>query len=343
MGLLAVILSVSGMVFHRAVSAQRTADATAQIARKLRAITDQLNADFKGLRDEGEILMAWVPVTLDSLNSLCVIDCEDYENDDDGYVRFDTIMFFTEGDFQSYSEWPVEDLDNPTNPEIRILNGNIARVSYMLAKNAADDTPQNQPAAQRILARTQHILVAENIVKPNGDELDFPNLTTFDPEVYKTGNNEYEFEEISLAGWKNVDPATKEDMMSVIIGLRVGSSTFTGGGVTVDVETPENTTHMLLAEGVGEFKVQIWYDDGVNPPSWYPEIDPDGDGDLSDSDFVINEIDDESGPTYPGRWYPGTGDFGDWAKALKFIFTLYDSRGIFKDGKKFTHIVYLEN
>ena len=30
-------------------------------------------------------------------------------------------------------------------------------------------------------------------------------------------------------------------------------------------------------------------------------------------------------------------------RALKFTFTLYDSKGIFENGKTFTHIVYLNN
>ena len=32
-----------------------------------------------------------------------------------------------------------------------------------------------------------------------------------------------------------------------------------------------------------------------------------------------------------------------WPKAIKFTFTLYDSKGIIKGGRTFTHIVYLEN
>jgi len=30
-------------------------------------------------------------------------------------------------------------------------------------------------------------------------------------------------------------------------------------------------------------------------------------------------------------------------RALKFTFTIYDSKGVFPDGKTFTHIVYLNN
>jgi prepilin-type N-terminal cleavage/methylation domain-containing protein len=40
---------------------------------------------------------------------------------------------------------------------------------------------------------------------------------------------------------------------------------------------------------------------------------------------------------------PNSRTVNDWPKALKFTFTLYDSKGILKDGSRFTHIVYLEN
>jgi hypothetical protein len=41
----------------------------------------------------------------------------------------------------------------------------------------------------------------------------------------------------------------------------------------------------------------------------------------------LNPLNPFNKPTYP--------------QALKFTFTLYDSRGVFKEGQTFTHIVYL--
>jgi hypothetical protein len=43
---------------------------------------------------------------------------------------------------------------------------------------------------------------------------------------------------------------------------------------------------------------------------------------------------------YRATWIPST-PATLWPKALKFTFTLYDSRGVFKEGQTFTHIVYL--
>jgi hypothetical protein len=47
----------------------------------------------------------------------------------------------------------------------------------------------------------------------------------------------------------------------------------------------------------------------------------------------------------PVWWFPLFNDIFDNAvgPALKFTFTLYDSNGVFKDGKTFTHIVYLND
>ena len=39
-------------------------------------------------------------------------------------------------------------------------------------------------------------------------------------------------------------------------------------------------------------------------------------------------------------WKPSD---NDWPKALKFTFTIHDSKGIFKEGRTFEHIVYIGN
>ena len=90
--------------------------------------------------------------------------------------------------------------------------------------------------------------------------------------------------------------------------------------------------------------------------------DPDGDGDLSDTDFFLSTPD-----AVPGVWYPYDPPYNGVIKiansdvdndpnvlnearfdeipglgrALKFTFTLYDSKGVIKEGRTFTHIVYL--
>jgi len=90
-----------------------------------------------------------------------------------------------------------------------------------------------------------------------------------------------------------------------------------------------------------------------------PEVDPDGDGDLADTHFFLTEPNRVPGVLYP---YPPNGlvnmntinyprtqvdeahfnNIPGLGRALKFTFTLYDSKGIIKKGMTFTHIVYLD-
>jgi hypothetical protein len=112
---------------------------------------------------------------------------------------------------------------------------------------------------------------------------------------------------------------------------------------------------MLLCEGVGEFKIQGWYE---AQQQWIPEVDPDGNGNLADTHFFLNEPNNVPGVLYPapyGTVHINTIDYQrellneanfniipGLGRALKFTFTLYDSRGIIKNGMTFTHIVYLD-
>jgi hypothetical protein len=125
-------------------------------------------------------------------------------------------------------------------------------------------------------------------------------------------------------------------------------------GVIVDLSQADSV-HAVFCEGVGQFMVQGWSE---AEQRWIPQVNPDGDDSLEDdSDFILEGADLH--PTRnPGLWYPdgavtlGSGSVGiagqpvrripGLGPALKFTFTLYDSRGIIKDGRTFTHIVYLE-
>jgi prepilin-type N-terminal cleavage/methylation domain-containing protein len=341
-GILVIVLSFTGVIFRVCINSQRTAVANAEIMQKLRAITEQIDADFKGLRKDGEIVATW--------SARPVPPAAGYkDNDLNGYERFDRIMFFTDGDFQSYG----------VNPMVR---GNVARVAYLLAKR--NGTPaRGQPRSKRILVRTQHILT---------DDPALPVL--FDPNNYNEQqlyqwNNYFEYDKILLDDWKIIPWAHKADMLSAICDVRIEPSSigeqFMGSGV--DPSDP-NTIHMLLCEGVGEFKIQGWSD---ALQRWVPQVDPDGDGILLDTDFILaqngTDLDSEDVPgvLYPYRsWYPidpneyvhfnsitYPGKLLDQAhfnqipglgRALKFTFTLFDSKGIIKDGRIFTHIVYLD-
>lgn len=344
--LLALVFLFAGTIFKVSINAYRTSVANAEIMQKLRAITDQLNADFKGLRKDGEIFVVWVAKKTDTAAATYdgYRDC-----DNDGYERFDRIMFFADGDFQSYGSDPM------------VIRGNVARICYMLAKDGkgkkAEDyrdplslTEEGRRLREedrrgRILSRTQHILTAD----PNLDN--FPDFSTFanDDPCWYAWNNLREYDKISLDGWKNISDVN--DILSVIIDVNVGEPRVSQErrGTKVD-PADSNTIHNLLCEGVGEFKIQGWFD---TQQRWVPEVDS---GDFSG--LGANEV---PGVLYPYPPYgmvslggvftgnnfrellneakfdsiPGLG------RALKFTFTLYDSKGIIKEGREFTHIVYI--
>jgi len=335
-GILAMVLSFAGVIFRVSINSHRTAIANAEIMQKLRAITEQLNADFKGLRKNGEIFVTWVALRKPGADPSRA----------DAYERLDRIMFFADGDFQSYR----------TNPLIR---GNLARICYMLG-NRTDAKAEVQSCAKRVLARTQHILTDDPTLT------DFLKAKSLNWEVW---NNWDEYDKISLKAWKDIPWETnesmpaKKDMLSVINDVTVDHSSIPKEirGAKVD-PTDSNSIHMLLCEGVGEFKIQGWYD---VQQRWVPEHDLNGDGLLTgprDSDFFLvgnsNEPDAENVPgvVYPHRVvkisnisYPAQlidaahfNSIPGFGRALKFTFTLYDSKAVIKKGRTFTHIVYLD-
>ena len=110
-GILAIIIAFAGIIFKVGAESHRMAVANAEIMQKLRVITEQLNADFRGLRKEGEIFVVW--------------EADPVSNDPNAFERFDRIMFFTAGDFQAF------DADAGS-----VVRGDVARVCYTLASRA---------------------------------------------------------------------------------------------------------------------------------------------------------------------------------------------------------------
>jgi type II secretory pathway pseudopilin PulG len=93
--------------------------------------------------------------------------------------------------------------------------------------------------------------------------------------------------------------------------------------IPIDMEQDVNDARRLMCENVGEVLIE-WTDgseDPCNPGtiSWVLE-DPNS-----------TNID----------WRPTGVEL--WPRALKFTFMLYDSKGIIKGGRQFTHIVYLDD
>jgi len=330
-GLLALVGSFAGVIFRAGIETYRVATAEAEIMQKFRAITAQLDADFKGLRKDGEIFIIWAPMDLDPPEGDGIAD-----------ARFDRIMFFASGDFHSYGQVGG-----------KVVRGNVARITYMLARTGytPEDKAYNQPPQKRILARTQHILTADEALVG----LDLTKLMGF----WYEWRDYYEFDKITLQDWLVMRWGNKADILSVITDVAVRPSqtdpsiiespSNIAGGTVVDPEDP-GTIHSLLAEGVGQFKIQGWSDEY----GWVPE-----DNDVPLLNLTGDPTQEVAGilynPLHGGiknlnvaydpnismdeehfNQIPGLG------RALKFTFTLYDSKGVFKNGRTFTHIVYLD-
>jgi type II secretory pathway pseudopilin PulG len=354
-GLFGMLLAASGIIFATAVNAHRTAEATAEITQNLAAITDQLNADFRGLRKEGEIFAVWVAKPVDINGNVVAYDAPNIS----GFQRFDRIMFFADGDFQTYNEQHVVGGD-------RILTGNLARICYMLARDGSDAEAEQQKPSARILSRTQHIFTSEDMLDENGVSSYFPLLTSFDPGEFAYKNFTYEYDTTTIQEWKNMF-IEKNDMLSVISGVDVGDGA--GIGTQVSPSDPD-TIHMLLCQGVGQFSVQGWYEDSMQQ-RWAPDLIWDEDGQILESDFYVDDDparldpcevpgvlytppfgfvrmrftgEEDSIPPYPGSFNEANFNFiPGLGRAFKFTFTLYDSKGVFPKGKTFTHIVYLDD
>ena len=334
--LLAMIVAFSGVVFRVSIDSYRTATANAEIMQKLRAITGQLDTDFKAIRPDAPLLI-W------------------FEQDDPN--RYDQVMFFATGDFASTQLYDYDDIVGFEIPADtgEPVRGNVARIFYGQAYSLdpTDNTmkyPDELKAEDRILARRQHILTAdEELVEwPNVNMSDFSDGSTFeDKDKY---NECYEHDSLSLAQWKTIDgDAYRDKIIPTCFASRP----------LIDMDDP-NTFHKLMCEGVGSFTIQwAYWDDDFDDKTfrWYPSDDPAGDNsepshfDLIGKDMFgvyfnipgtatitdwepVGNIEYDTGDKFPSDFYPA---------ALKFTFRLYDSKGVIKEGREFTHIVYLRN
>jgi prepilin-type N-terminal cleavage/methylation domain-containing protein len=352
MGLLAMLIAISGMVFSTAVKAYRTAGAATEIAAKLQVITQQLDNDFRGLRKEGEFLLVWSPwPELDKDNPILTPIDKNGDGIPDRYVSFDRMLIFADGNFQSYDAQPTT-----TAGVTEMVYSNLARVSYIFGRNEQNkQVTQESNPAKHILCRTQH-LISDNANLPA-----FPDISGWNAAkatVFGNDNFRYEFQTMTMEDWFNLPlgglPSVKEDMLTAILEMTFKPSTVTPGGPRIDLNNSD-TLHQLFMQNIGQFRVQIWRSD-LN--RWYPEIDPDGNGNYSDSDYYVSSGKVETA-SLGGIWnigndtshftiyYPTVSSLPSltipFTSALKFTFTLYDSNGVFKDGKTFTHIVYLNN
>jgi type II secretory pathway pseudopilin PulG len=327
-GILVMVMGFAGVIFQRSIGSYRAAMAQDEIMMKLRVITEQLDSDFRGLRKDAPMYI-WFAKGTDPTY--------DMNN------RFDQIMFFADGDFQSTQTYNG-------NPVV----GNVARIYYGQANN-----PDALPAKNRLLARRQHILTADTSLEqwPDSNPSNFSfTFDAHDPNTTSSllKNDTFEYDWLSLSQWQVIvsDPTNAAHVVATCFNHRPEINF-----------SDANTIHNFMTEGIGSFSIQWDYITDLTAPIagahfWWPALDPDGNGSMSDSDFDgTNGMDSNSFGFYfnsallsgssiwfspaqaTGSYYPAVKPV--YPKALKFVFTIYDSRGVFPNGQTFSHIVYL--
>ena len=273
-GILAVVLSFAGVIFRVSIDSHRTAIANAEIMQKLRAITEQFNADFKGLQKDGYLVLHCE-----------LLNRKEYQEDSNlSDFRADRMYYFCAGDFQSWFD---------TN-----IRSNIAQVYF-----GHDRTSLATEFVSRWKLLRDLMLITPNI--------------TF-PDCYST----------SYAQLKAFPDATL-----------VNAKGFLDSVVSIDIQSNPNDVRRLMSQNVGEIKIE-WTDNTRLPDgsiAWFglyytpgAKLWPKVEGDTTTIP-----------PRLTASWTPLTPE-EDWPKALKFTFTLYDSKAVIKGGRPFTHIVYLD-
>jgi prepilin-type N-terminal cleavage/methylation domain-containing protein len=274
--ILVMVISFAGVIFKVSINAYRTATASTEIMQKLRAITDQLNRDFKGFRKDGYLI----------LHSE-LLNRQEYGNSPaPADFRADRVCYFSTGDFQSWF-----------GPNVR---SNITKVYFGHDSRSLSDTAF--PVSKWSLAR------------------DVKLITYGIPWIDDSSD-------ISYAAFK----------ADVLLPLKTELQNFQSllkFGIPIDIQTNPDDVRGLMCRSVGEIIVEwtdgakapnddmiIWY--GLTWPRRYPDVEELG----------------LPGPPYRATWTPITPK-QYWPKALKFTFTLYDSMGILKQGRPFTHVVY---
>ena len=309
--LLAMVLSFSGVIFKVSINSYRTSGANTDIMQKLRAVTDQLNTDFRKLPNDAYL----------------ILHCEEQSRNeyddsaDAGDFRADRMYYFCTGDFQSWYDESVK--------------ASIARVYFGHDGISLFDLTRNKPVSRWNLARD---IVLLGIPSPVPPLLPLPDCNS-----------------ISYAA------CVANPGLILADADRLLSPPLTGLPPVINIRNDANDVRRLMCENVGEIRIE-WSDGRTRYPATHRDLDlrnklvwfslsaTKREGDVTtslpaDPDPMYNLIEVAIPPWssfYRAIWLPSTPK-QYWPKALKFTFTLYDSKGILEKGRTFTHIVYLEN
>jgi len=138
LGILAVILSFAGVIFRVSVESQRMAMANAEVMQKLRIITEQLDADFKGGAIPTRLPYGY-PVHISYDTRTPAVAGQSMP------AYSDAIVLFTSGDFRSTEQYGG-----------KTVAGNVACVFY----GQPDPNSYKRPLQphEKVLLRRQTIL-----------------------------------------------------------------------------------------------------------------------------------------------------------------------------------------
>ncbi|MCE5184722.1 MAG: prepilin-type N-terminal cleavage/methylation domain-containing protein [Planctomycetaceae bacterium] len=313
MALLSLMLALSGVIFSTTVKAYRTAGASIEISRNLRAVTGQLNSDFRGLRKDAPLFL-W------------------FDAVDPNDVHYDMVHFFANGDFQTVKQYLVRyDSNNSgaldANDAYRneVIHGTVARVFYGHANSGDPLIAPGVPDYRtfRVLARKSHVLTSHSgllfdlgeIPAVTGTPMYAPFAGSFgltqypNPTPKYTVENGWEFNTITLSDWISALNYTTPPPAPVPVNANrfVAACMSDTTRPYINLSDPE-TLHLLQAQGVLQMRVQWAYTvtdlstfagayipvqptDAQYFPGvrWWPSRDPDGNGNPADSDFAAME------------------------------------------------------
>jgi len=238
----------------------------------MRAITDQLNADFAGVISEpkGKIRFKRDAESYED-NKLHYIGTEDVNNK----IGSDSILFFANGDFQSTGQYDYEGTE-------KTVTGTAACIYYGLAEvEGYSDTEKLDPK-KKVLVRRQTIITGDDRWEPD-NELDALQEYCKESLAYLIADSLFDANDL-------MEPPPLDTRDEVDLS-------------------------MYMAKGVDDFTIQFDEWDSISDKlEWVP-------------------IDETEFSKYENERIV--------ARALKFSFKIYDSRGVIEKGRRFSHIVYL--
>lgn len=355
--LLVMIMLGVNLIFGLSTKSVGQAESADVIMRHLRTFEDQMGRDLRGLRTDGFFALKYARYQEGAVDIH-----ENTQAEEEGRIfssnaepRMDRMVFFANGDYQTiYNRFNTS--SNSFDADGSPIYANMARIYYGQDESVYGPTPL--VANRFVLCRRAKLLSADLDDDTNNDNPPFPPL----PGGYGNSPTRYdawEYEYISFFTWNHEIPTWtnipfalndhRTDNARTVSWIRRPAIDM---AAVPDVNpTGDSSSHLLMLPGVAGFKVQRWavtappginsVADPDNPasfPRWFPEEDPNQDGDTNDSDFVHADSAENEGQYRVLADYfngPPPGALsdpwdqqlpGDWPTALKFTITFADPK-----------------